>query len=189
MQGGHFCAGSTIANLTGIWAARDAADVKTVVTSQAAHLSVEKACRLLHLEFVKVAGRSEDNASTGSRLIGEMTMPKHRVFAIKFAGVYSLYVQKAERKNRTKQEVDQIICWLTGYDLAGLQQQIEQGSDFEAFFAQAPAIHPNSALIKGSVCGVRVEEITEPLMQKIRYLDKLIDELAKGKAMEKILRQ
>jgi hypothetical protein len=141
------------------------------------------------LEFVKVAGRSEDNAYTGSRLIGEMNMPKHRVFAIKFAGVYPLYVQKAERKNRTKQEVDQIICWLTGYDLAGLQQQIEQGSDFEAFFAQAPAIHPNSALIKGSVCGVRVEEITEPLMQKIRYLDKLIDELAKGKAMEKILRQ
>ena len=116
-------------------------------------------------------------------------MPKHHIFAIKFAKVYPLYVQKAERKNRTKEEVDQIICWLTGYNQAGLQQQIEQENDFETFFAQAPAIHPNSSLIKGVVCGVRVEEIEDPLMQKIRYLDKLIDELAKGKAMEKILRQ
>ena len=116
-------------------------------------------------------------------------MPKHHVFAIKFAKVYPLYIQKAERKNRTKEEVDQIICWLTGYDQAGLQKQIEQENDLESFFAQAPGIHPNSALIKGVVCGVRVEEIDDPLMQKIRYLDKLIDELAKGKAMEKILRQ
>jgi hypothetical protein len=108
---------------------------------------------------------------------------------MKFAVVYPLYVQKAERKNRTKEEVDQIICWLTGYDQAGLQQQIEQGKDFETFFAEAPAFHPNSLLIKGVVCGIRVEEIEDPLMQKIRYLDKLIDELAKGKAMEKILRQ
>src|SRR5215475_11238183 len=118
-----------------------------------------------------------------------MTMPKNRIFAIKFANVYPLYVQKAERKNRTKKEVDQIICWLTGYDQAGLQQQIEQDKDLETFFAQSPAIHPNSALIKGVVCGVRVEEIEDPLMRKIRYLDKLIDELAKGKAMDKILRQ
>jgi hypothetical protein len=116
-------------------------------------------------------------------------MPKHRVFAMKFANVYPLYVQKAERKNRTKEEVDQIICWLTGYNQAGLQQQIKQGNDFETFFAQAPGINPNSSLIKGRVCGVRVEEIEEPLMQKIRYLDKLIDELAKGKTMDKILRQ
>lgn len=116
-------------------------------------------------------------------------MPKHRVFAMKFASVYPLYVQKAERKKRTREEVDQVICWLTGYDQAGLQQQIEQGSDFESFFAQAPAINPNSSLIKGIVCGVRVEDIKEPLMQKIRYLDKLIDELAKGKSLEKILRQ
>ena len=116
-------------------------------------------------------------------------MPEHHIFAIKFAKVYPLYVQKAERKNRTKEEVDQIICWLTGYNQAGLQQQIEQENDFETFFAQAPAIHPNSSLIKGVVCGIRVEEIEDPLMQKIRYLDKLIDELAKGKAMEKILRQ
>ena len=115
-------------------------------------------------------------------------MPKHRIFTTKFAEVYPLYIQKAERKNRTKAEVDQIIRWLTGYDQAGLQRQIKQGNDFETFFAQAPAIHPNSALIKGVVCGVRVEEIEDPLMRKIRYLDKLIDELAKGKAMEKILR-
>ena len=115
-------------------------------------------------------------------------MPKNHVFGIKFAKVYPLYVQKAERKNRTREEVDQIICWLTGYDQAGLQQQIEQEHDLETFFAQSPALHPNSALIKGVVCGVRVEEIEDPLMQKIRYLDKLIDELAKGKTMEKILR-
>jgi hypothetical protein len=116
-------------------------------------------------------------------------VPEHRVFATAFAKVCPLYVQKAERKNRTKEEVDQVICWLTGYDQAGLQQQIERGNDFETFFAQAPAMHPNSSLIKGVVCGVRVEEIEHPLMQKIRYLDKLIDELAKGKKMEKILRQ
>src|SRR5262245_18461393 len=118
-----------------------------------------------------------------------MTVPKHRMFATTFASVYPLYVQKAERKNRTKEELDQIICWLTGYSQAGLQRQIEQENDFETFFAQAPAIHPNSSFIKGVVCGVRVEEIEDPLMQKIRYLDKLIDELAKGKAMDKILRQ
>lgn len=116
-------------------------------------------------------------------------MPKHHIFVTTFAKVYPLYVQKAERKNRTKEEVDQIICWLTGYNQAGLQQQIEQENDLETFFAQAPGINPNSALIKGVVCGVRVEEIEDPLMQKIRYLDKLIDELAKGKRMEKILRQ
>ena len=116
-------------------------------------------------------------------------MPKHRIFAIPFAKVYPLYVQKAERKNRTKAEVDRIICWLTGYDQPGLRQQIKREVDVEAFFEQAPAIHPNSSLIKGVVCGVRVEEIEDPLMQKVRYLDKLIDELAKGKTMEKILRQ
>ncbi len=116
-------------------------------------------------------------------------MSNHRVFAMPFAKVYPLYVQKAERKQRTKAEVDQIICWLTGYDAAGLKQQIEQENDFETFFAQAPAMHPNCSLIKGVVCGVRVEEVEDPLMQKIRWMDKLIDELAKGKAMEKILRQ
>jgi hypothetical protein len=115
-------------------------------------------------------------------------MAKQRIFALAFSKVYPLYIQKAERKNRTKEEVDRIICWLTGYSKAGLRQQIERETDFETFFTRAPAIHPNSALIKGVVCGVRVEEIDDPLMQKIRYLDKLIDELAKGKAMEKILR-
>jgi hypothetical protein len=108
---------------------------------------------------------------------------------MKFAKVYPLYVQKAERKNRTKEEVDQVICWLTGYDRAELRKQIEQENDFKTFFAQAPRIHPNSALIKGVVCGVRVENVEDPLMRKLRYLDKLIDELAKGKAMEKILRE
>ena len=112
----------------------------------------------------------------------------NRVFGMKFADIYPLYVQKAERKNRTKEEVDQIIFWLTGYNKAELQQQIKMGNNFETFFAQAPAFNQNSSLIKGVVCGVRVEEIEDPLMQKIRYLDKLIDELAKGKTMEKILR-
>jgi len=116
-------------------------------------------------------------------------MPEHRIFKTQFAKVYPLYVQKAERKNRTKEEVDQIICWLTGYSRAQLRQQIERESDFATFFAQAPAIHPHRSLIKGTVCGVRLDEIEDPLMRNIRYLDKLIDELAKGKAMEKILRQ
>lgn len=115
-------------------------------------------------------------------------MPRHSIFTMAFAKVYPMYVQKAERKGRAQEEVDQIICWLTGYDKAGLHRQIEQQSDFQTFFAEAPAMHPNSSLIKGVVCGVRVEDIDDPLMQKIRYLDKLIDELAKGKAMEKILR-
>ena len=116
-------------------------------------------------------------------------MTKHRAYGILFAKVYPLYVQKAERKDRTKEEVDRIICWLTGYDKAGLREQIKKENDIETFFAQAPRFHPNSALIKGVVCGVRIEEIEDPLMKKIRYLDKLIDELAKGKAMEKILRE
>lgn len=115
-------------------------------------------------------------------------MTRHKIFTMPFSRVYPLYVQKAERKNRTKDEVDQIIRWLTGYSQAGLEQQIRQQTDFESFFAQAPAFHPNASLIKGVVCGVRVEEVEDPLMQQIRYLDKLIDELAKGKAMEKILR-
>lgn len=115
--------------------------------------------------------------------------PAHRIFGMKFSNIYPLYVKKAERKNRTREEVDQIILWLTGYSQAELQDQIKQENDFETFFAQAPAFNPRSLLIKGVVCGVRVEEIEDPLMQKIRYLDKLIDELAKGKAIDKILRQ
>ena len=116
-------------------------------------------------------------------------MPKHNIFATAFGKVYPMYVKKAERKNRTKEEVDQIVRWLTGYSQAGLQTQIKQENSLDTFFAQAPALHPNSSLIKGVVCGVRIEDIEDPLMKKIRYLDKLIDELAKGKKMEKILRQ
>ena len=116
-------------------------------------------------------------------------MPQHRIYRMKFSSVYPMYVQKAERKNRTKEEVNQIICWLTGYSQEELQCQIELESDFETFFAQAPLFNPNAALIKGVVCGVRVEDIEDPLMRKVRYLDKLIDELAKGKTLDKILRQ
>jgi hypothetical protein len=111
-----------------------------------------------------------------------------RIFASSFASVYPLYVQKAERKGRTQAEVDEIIFWLTGYDAAGLEQQLDAKVSVEMFFEQAPQFNPNAALIKGSICGYRVEEIEDKMMQKIRYLDKLIDELAKGKAMAKILR-
>ena len=116
-------------------------------------------------------------------------MPKHRIFTMEFSKVYPLYVQKAERKGRTKDEVDQVIRWLTGYRQAGLEKQIRRKSDFETFFAQAPEMHPNSSLIKGVVCGIRVEDVEDPLMKQIRQLDKLVDELAKGKSMEKVLRQ
>ena len=113
---------------------------------------------------------------------------QHRIFTTRFASVYPHYVEKAKKKGRTQAEVNQVITWLTGYSQQQLARQIEQGVDFETFFAQAPAMHPNTELITGVVCGIRVEEIADPLMQKIRYLDKLVDELAKGKAMEKILR-
>src|SRR6185503_18837954 len=115
-------------------------------------------------------------------------MTNNRIYTISFASVYPLYIAKAERKGRTKAEVDQIILWLTGYSLEDLDAQIAARSDFETFFAQAPALNPARAEIRGTVCGVRVEEVAEPLMREIRYLDKLIDELAKGKAMGKILR-
>ena len=114
---------------------------------------------------------------------------KPRIFAMSFASVYPLYVQKAAKKGRTQQEVDAIITWLTGYDGAALQCAIDTEVDFEAFFAEAPQMNANVSLIKGVVCGVRVEDVADPLMQKIRYLDKLIDELAKGKKMESILRR
>lgn len=115
-------------------------------------------------------------------------MARHRIFATAFASVYPMYVKKAERKGRTQDEVDRLICWLTGYDAAGLRRQIERKVDIETFFAQAPAMHPGSALIRGVVCGVRVEDVEDPLMRRIRQLDKLVDELAKGRPMEKVLR-
>ena len=116
-------------------------------------------------------------------------MRQEKVFAIRFSSLYPLYLKKAESKQRSKQELDQVIRWLAGYSEEGLRQQIESDIDLEAFFAQAPAFNPNASLIKGVVCGIRVEDIEHPLMQKIRYLDKLVDELAKGKALDKILRQ
>ncbi|MEZ5920685.1 MAG: DUF2200 domain-containing protein [Parvularculaceae bacterium] len=115
-------------------------------------------------------------------------MHEHRIYSMSFASVYPAYVAKAEKKDRTKAEVDEIIRWLTGYTQKGLEAEIKKKTDFKTFFAAAPKLNPARALIKGVVCGVRVEEVEDPLMREIRYLDKLIDELAKGKAMEKILR-
>lgn len=115
-------------------------------------------------------------------------MTKHRIYTTSFASVYPLYVAKAARKGRTQSEVDEIIRWLTGYTRQGLEKQLERQTDFETFFAEAPKPNPARALIKGVVCGVRVEEVEEPTMREIRYLDKLVDELAKGKALDKILR-
>lgn len=116
-------------------------------------------------------------------------MTNHRIYATSFASVYPHYVAKAEKKGRTKAEVDEIIAWLTGYRQKALQVQLDKKTDFETFFAKAPRLNPSRALVTGVVCGVRVEEVEEPLMREIRYLDKLIDELAKGKAMDKILRK
>ena len=113
---------------------------------------------------------------------------KHRIFTTSFASVYPYYVAKAEKKGRSKSEVDAIICWLTGYSQQELEEQLTKQTDFETFFKEAPRMNPSRALIKGVVCGVRVEDIEDPTMREIRYLDKLVDELAKGKAMEKILR-
>ncbi len=116
-------------------------------------------------------------------------MKNERIYKMAFASVYPHYITKAEKKGRTKEEVDTIICWLTGYTQDQLQQVLDNKTNFEDFFAQAPALNPNVSTITGVICGYRVEEIEEPLMQKIRYLDKLVDELAKGKSMEKILRE
>lgn len=116
-------------------------------------------------------------------------MTKERIYTMSFASVYPYYVAKAEKKGRTKAEVDEIICWLTGYNQEKLEAQLEKQTDFETFLAEAPQLNPSRSLIKGVICGVRVEDIKEPTMREIRYLDKLIDELAKGKAMEKILRK
>ena len=116
-------------------------------------------------------------------------MKKPQVYDMEFARIYPMYVAKAQKKGRSCAEVDEVICWLTGYDEAGLHAQIESGASMEAFFAAAPQMNPGASLIKGVVCGVRVEDVEDALMQKIRWLDKLVDELAKGKTMEKILRK
>lgn len=116
-------------------------------------------------------------------------MKKPKAYTVTVASVYPLYIQKAEKKGRTKAEVDQIITWLTGYSSEGVKKQIERNADFETFFKHAPQMNPNASLIKGAICGYRVEEIEDEVMQKIRWLDKLIDELAKGKTMDKILRK
>lgn len=115
-------------------------------------------------------------------------MAGHRIFGLSFASIYPLYVTKVERKGRTRDELDEVITWLTGYDDAGLQKAIADEVDLETFFAQAPAMNPNASLITGVICGYRVEEIEDPLMQKIRYMDKLVDEVARGKKMTSILR-
>ncbi|PVU83440.1 DUF2200 domain-containing protein [Cellulomonas sp. WB94] len=115
-------------------------------------------------------------------------MPRHRIFAFSFARIYALYIAKVQRKGRTQAEVDEVISWLTGYDAAGLERVIATEVDLETFFAQAPALNPHASLITGLICGYRVEEIEDPLMQQIRYLDKLVDELAKGRKMTAILR-
>lgn len=112
-----------------------------------------------------------------------------KVFATPFANLFPMYIRKAEAKGRTQAEVEQVICWLTGYTPEDLQRQVDGGVDLATFFAQAPALHPNAALITGVVCGVRVEAVVHPLMQKIRYMDKLVDELAKGKAVQKVMRE
>jgi hypothetical protein len=116
-------------------------------------------------------------------------MRQEKVFAIKWASLYPMYLKKAQTKGRSQEELDQVICWLTGYTPAGLRRQVEGDGDLEAFFAQAPAFNPHAALITGTVCGVRVEQVEHPLMRRIRQLDKLVDELAKGRPMEKILRR
>ena len=116
-------------------------------------------------------------------------MNNDRIFSMSFASVYPLYVQKVEKKGRSKHEVDEVICWLTGYSSTALAEQIKRKSDFETFFHEAPALNPNAGKITGTICGVRLEDIEHPLMRNIRYLDKLVDELAKGRPMEKILRK
>jgi hypothetical protein len=120
---------------------------------------------------------------------GEPSTKKHPIFGMSFARVYPLYVQKVEKKGRKKKELDEVICWLTGYSPQALKEQIERKNDVETFFNQAPGLNPNAGKITGTICGVRIEEIEDPLMRKLRYMDKLVDELAKGRPMEKVLRK
>ena len=142
----------------------------------------------LNKNFLRYGNISAKSTGEKPRKESENFMTNERVYKMEFSKVYPLLVQKAERKGRTKEEVDAVICWLTGYDPSVLQAQIEKNVDYETFFREAPQINSNASKITGIICGHRVEEIQEPLMQKIRWLDKLVDELAKGKPMEKILR-
>ncbi len=160
----------------------------------------ERTIREVHSTWVALAARSavlgrgltqaaplQRNSSAG--YADDAPMDNQRVFKISFASVYPLYVQKVEKKGRKKKEVDEVICWLTGYTPKALAQQIKSKNDLQTFFDEAPAFHPNASKITGTVCGVRLAEIEDPLMRKIRYMDKLVDELAKGRPMEKILRE
>ena len=139
--------------------------------------------------YVELAAGKAALPSGGTPNTSEARMDNHRIFKMSFAAVYPHYVQKAERKGRTKKEVDQVICWLTGYTPRALATQIKERKDLEAFFSEAPSLHPNAGTITGVICGVRIQDIEHPLMRKIRYMDKLVDELAKGRPMEKILRK
>lgn len=132
--------------------------------------------------------RRPSTLAVAHSFLTRQTMEPHRIFAMPFASVYPHYLQKAEKKGRTKAEVDEVICWLTGYSASALASQIERKASFEVFFREAPAIHPAAVKITGTICGVRLEAIEDPLMRNIRYLDKLVDELAKGRPMAKILR-
>jgi hypothetical protein len=135
-------------------------------------------------------GRLADSTAAARPALrrGRQTMPRHRIFDTSFASIYPHYVAKAERKNHSKEEVDRVICWLTGYDEAGLDRVLADEVTLEAFFEQAPQLNPNASLITGTICGYRVQEIEDPLMQKIRYMDLLVDEVARGKKMTSILR-
>jgi hypothetical protein len=162
------------------------------VTSSSTSAAHERATRRIEARDTRRRQPPIRGLTRGARCIGgaryKSAMAGHRVFKISVASVYPHYVTKAEKKGRTKEEVDEIMCWLTGYEPRELHAQLDQGTDFETFFAQAPALNPSRKLITGVICGIRVEDIEDPLMQELRYLDKLVDELARGKAMEKILR-
>ena len=149
--------------------------------------SASNAARIIAYQFWVVRRDSKFYILTSG--LEYMKQSNTRIYKMAFAGVYPHYVAKAEKKGRTKNEVDEIIVWLTGYSRKELQQHIDKKTDFENFFAKAPQLNPNVTKITGVICGYRIEEIEDPLMRKIRYLDKLIDELAKGKTMEKILRK
>ena len=152
-------------------------------------VALKAAPRLIWILQAECRRESRTKSVNSITFATTIIMSKHRIYKTSFASVYPHYLAKAEKKGRTKAEIDEIICWLTGYSQGELEGQMEKKADFETFFAEAPRLNPSRTLIKGVICGVRIEEIEEPTMREIRYLDKLIDELAKGKAMDKILRK